>query len=52
MATTASSLLPVRILKVWFDIVLVIGAIGLAVFIVWLAISPFVMAERGAPADD
>jgi len=51
MATTRSSLLPVRILKVWFDIVLVTGAIGLAIFVVWLAISPIVMAERGAPVD-
>jgi len=43
--------LPVRILKIWFDIVLVLGGVAALVFIGWLALSPFLMARGDFPAD-
>ena len=46
-----SRMLPVRILKVWFDVVLVVGGAACALFLGWLALSPFVMARGDRPAD-
>ena len=43
--------LPVRILKIWFDIVLVLGGAATLIFLVWLAFSPFFMAKGDVPAD-
>ena len=43
--------LPVRILKIWFDVVLVVGGAATLLFVVWLAFSPFLMADGDTPAD-
>ena len=43
--------LPVRILKIWFDVVLVVGGAATLLFVVWLAFSPFLMADGDSPAD-
>lgn len=42
---------PVRILKIWFGIVVVLGGAGTLIFVVWLAFSPFLMAKGDVPAD-
>jgi hypothetical protein len=43
--------LPVRVLKIWFDIVLVLGGVATVLLSGWLAVSPFWMAEGNRPAD-
>ena len=43
--------LPVRILKIWFDVVLVLGILSAVIFLAWLAISPFLMAGGEVPSD-
>ena len=43
--------LPVRVLKIWFDVVLVLGALSVVVLAGWLAISPFLMADGRMAAD-
>lgn len=42
---------PVRILKVWFDICLALGGLACLVFLVWLAVSPFLMSGGEIPVD-
>ena len=49
--TSKSRNLPVRILKFWFSFVLVTGGAATLIFLVWLAVSPFVMADGDTPAD-
>lgn len=44
-------LLPVRILKIWFSVVLVLGGAATLIFIVWLVASPFFMARGDVPAE-
>ena len=51
MKSSKSRDLPVRILKIWFTITLVVGAIASIVGVAWLAISPFVMAGGEVPVD-
>ena len=46
-----NKLLPVRILKIWFSVVLVLGGAATLIFMVWLAASPFLMAGGDVPAD-
>ena len=46
-----SKMLPVRILKVWFDVVLVVGGAASVLLLGWLALSPFVMASGDRSAD-
>lgn len=46
-----AKMLPVRILKVWFDVVLVVGGAAGILMLGWLALSPFVMARGDRPAD-
>lgn len=48
---SSSHNLPVRVLKVWFDIVLGLGAAAAVLFLVWLVLSPFLMARGDFPAD-
>jgi len=43
--------LPVRILKIWFDVVLVLGALAAVVLVGWLVISPFLMADGKTPSN-
>ena len=43
--------LPVRVLKIWFDIVLVLGSLSALIFLGWLALSPFLMAGGEMPSD-
>lgn len=43
--------LPVRILKIWFDIVLVLGVVAALVFLGWLALTPILMARGDFPSD-
>lgn len=43
--------LPVRILKIWFDIVLILGVVAVLVFSGWLALTPFLMARGEVPSD-
>jgi hypothetical protein len=43
--------LPVRILKIWFDIVVVLGGAATLLFLGWLALSPFLMAKGDLPSD-
>ena len=49
--TSKSKNLPVRILKIWFDVVLVLGGAATLIFLIWLAFSPFFMADGDTPAD-
>jgi hypothetical protein len=49
--TVSSQHLPVRILKIWFDVVLALGGVAAAIFVVWFALSPFLMARGDVPAD-
>lgn len=49
--TSKSKNLPVRILKIWFDVVLVLGGAATLIFLGWLAFSPFFMADGDTPAD-
>lgn len=49
--TSKSKNLPVRILKFWFSFVLVAGGAATLIFLVWLAFSPFAMADGETPAD-
>ncbi|MGB5402042.1 MAG: DUF2975 domain-containing protein [Thermoanaerobaculia bacterium] len=46
-----NKLWPVRILKIWFGILVVLGGAGTLIFLVWLAFSPFLMAKGDMPAD-
>ena len=46
-----TGVLPVRILKIWFDVVLVLGAPAAVVLVGWLAISPFLMADGKDPSE-
>lgn len=46
-----TGVLPVRILKIWFDVVLVLGALSAVALVGWLAISPFLMADGKNPSD-
>lgn len=46
-----SKVLPVRILKIWFDVVLVLSAIAYVLFLGWLVVSPFLMARGDLPVD-
>ena len=48
-ATT--KVLPVRVLKIWFDVVLVLGGLSVVVLAGWLAISPLLMADGQTAAD-
>ena len=43
--------LPIRILKIWFDVCLVLAGAATLIFLVWLFISPIVMTGRDIPAD-
>lgn len=43
--------LPVRILKIWFDVVLVLGGLAALLLLGWLALSPFLMAGGDQPSD-
>lgn len=43
--------LPVRVLKIWFDVVLVLGTLSAVALVGWLAISPFLMADGKNPSD-
>ena len=49
--TGPTRILPVRVLKIWFDVVLVVGGLAAVIFLVWLALSPFVMAKSDTPAE-
>lgn len=51
MVMSARRLGPARALKVWLDVVLVLGGLGGAVVAVWLAVSPFVLRAGGRPVD-
>jgi hypothetical protein len=44
-------ILPVRVLKIWFDVVLALGGVAALIFLAWLALSPFVMAKGDLPAE-
>ena len=46
-----SKLWPVRILKIWFSVMVVLGGAATLIFLVWLAISPFLMAKGDIPVD-
>ena len=46
-----SKLWPVRILKIWFSVAIGLGGAATFVFVVWFAVSPFLMAEGEVPAD-
>lgn len=43
--------LPVRVLKIWFDVALVLGGAATVVFLLWLTLSPFLMAGGDLQAD-
>ena len=49
--TINTKTLPIRILKIWFDVVLVLSGAAFAVFLLWLVASPFVMAGGATPVD-
>jgi hypothetical protein len=49
--STQGTILPVRILKIWFDILLVIGAIGAVILLGWMALSPVLMAKADIPTE-
>lgn len=51
MGSKKQKILPVRILKIWFDIVLILGCISAVIFLGWLALSPFLMADGDLPSD-
>jgi hypothetical protein len=46
-----SQQLPVRILKIWFDVVLALGVVAAVLFLVWLVVSPFVLLEAERPTE-
>jgi hypothetical protein len=46
-----SKLLVARILKIWFDIVLVLGTIGLMLMLAWVLLSPLVLSSEQKSAD-
>ncbi len=46
-----TGVLPVRILKIWFDVVLVLVALSAVPLVGWLAVSPFLMADGKTPSD-
>ncbi len=44
-------MLPVRVLKIWFDVVLALGTVAALLLLIWLVLSPFVIAEGNVPAE-
>ena len=46
-----NSKLPVRILKIWFDVVLVLSGLATLLGLGWLVFSPILMAKGELPAD-
>lgn len=42
---------PVRILKIWFGVMVVLGGAATLIFVIWLVLSPFLMAKGDLPAD-
>ncbi len=51
MTTHRSGQLPIRILKIWFDIVLALGVLAAIFLIGWIIISPFFMASGEWPSE-
>lgn len=49
--STRVKIVPVRILKIWFDICLVLAGAATLMFLLWLPISPMIMVGREMPAD-
>ena len=46
-----SQLLPIRILKIWFDVVLVVSGAAILLGLGWFLLSPLLMASREVPTD-
>ena len=48
---TKTTILPVRLVKIWLDVVLVLGALSAVALVGSLVVSPFLMADGKNPSD-